>query len=386
MNLLIHDLKDKEWADLSSDYEGWTVVTDNGEMHPCIGCFSCWYKDPGRCAIKDGYENMGELIHNADEVVVISRYTYGGFSHSVKNVFDRSLGFILPQFELVEGESHHKKRYEEDKPFTFIFYGHDLSDEQKANAYRYVKAVCTNIRGYVKAIEFREDKETGAKNKAPWVETPSAGTRDKVVLLNGSMRSERGNSAKFSAKLAEVIDAETETIALKDHLSDINGLVRQLEEYEKIVFCVPLYVDGLPAQVIKFLEVFRDEYEGSSKKIYLLANMGLYESSQLVNLFSAVREWCDEMGFEYSGGLGISAGELLGTLLDSAPFRKGPNRKVAEGMDLLAAAINEDRRVKDIFAEPHGFPRWLYIVIANINWNRLARRRGLKPKELYRRL
>ena len=54
------------------------------------------------------------------EVVVISKYTYGGFSGSVKGVFDRCLGYVLPQFEITKGETHHKKRFDEDKPFTFI--------------------------------------------------------------------------------------------------------------------------------------------------------------------------------------------------------------------------------------------------------------------------
>ena len=87
MNLVIHDLSEKEWNKIKADYEGWKVVSDNGNIGPCIGCFCCWRKTPGECVIKDGYENMGALIHHADEVVVISRYTYGGFSSFVKNAF-----------------------------------------------------------------------------------------------------------------------------------------------------------------------------------------------------------------------------------------------------------------------------------------------------------
>ena len=84
-NLLIHDLDPAEWEKISRDYSGWNVVTDNGSIHPCTGCFSCWNRTPGRCVIQDGYENMGSLIHQAGEVVVISKYTYGGFSGGVSN-------------------------------------------------------------------------------------------------------------------------------------------------------------------------------------------------------------------------------------------------------------------------------------------------------------
>ena len=73
MNLLIHDLNDEKWHTVSDAYEGWYIVAANGVKYPCIGCFSCWNRDPGVCAIKDGYENMGYLIHHAEEVTVISR-------------------------------------------------------------------------------------------------------------------------------------------------------------------------------------------------------------------------------------------------------------------------------------------------------------------------
>ena len=382
MGLLIHDLSPEEWAKVSRDYDGWDIVTDNGSIRPCVGCFSCWNRDPGRCAIKDGYDNMGARIHHADEVVVISRYTFGGFSGFVKNVFDRCLGYVLPQFEVTGGESHHQKRYDEDKPFTFIFSGHGLSDDEKNSAKRYVTAVCTNIRGHVKDIIFRESEAEEAVRTDTSVR-PAGG---RTVLLNGSMRNRNGNSAKLAKQLAARLEKEVESIDLKDWMKDMSGLVRKLEDAPAIVFCIPLYVDGLPSQVIRLMEKFGQEYRGGVKKIYVLANMGLYESSQLVNLFYAVTQWSRKMGFEYCGGLGVSAGELIGGLMEMIPFGKGPIRKTSEGMDLLARAINSGSRTYDIYAEPKGFPKWLFIQIANNNWDRLAKKNGIDPQELYRQL
>ena len=102
MGLVIHDLTPEAWETVRRDYPGWTVVSDTGTIRPCTGCFGCWNRTPGECVIRDGYENMGELIHRADRVTVISRYTFGGFSGFVKNVFDRCLGYVLPQFEVVK--------------------------------------------------------------------------------------------------------------------------------------------------------------------------------------------------------------------------------------------------------------------------------------------
>ena len=380
MGLLIHDLSPEEWTKVSREYDGWDIVSDNSSIRPCVGCFSCWNRDPGRCAIKDGYDNMGSLIHHADEVVVISRYTYGGFSGFVKNVFDRCLGYVLPQFEVAGGETHHQKRYDEDKPFTFIFYGHDLNEDEKNSARRYVTAVCANIRGHVKDVIFRECEDLHAPERT------DGRASGRTILLNGSMRNKDGNSAKLAKQLAARLEKEAEFVDLKDWLKDLPGLVKKLENASAIVFCIPLYVDGLPSQVIRLMEKFEKEYRGDKKKIYVLANMGLYESSQLVNLFSAVTQWSRKMGFDYCGGLGVSAGELLGGLMEMIPFGRGPIRKTSEGMDLLARAINSESKTYDIYAEPKGFPKWLFIQIANVNWNRTAKKNGIDPKEMYRQL
>ena len=382
MGLLIHDLKTEDWDKISTDYAGWTVVSETGPIHPCVGCFCCWHKTPGQCVIKDGYDNMGQLVHSADEVVVISRYTWGGCSGFIKNVLDRSLGYVLPHFELVGGESHHKKRYDEDKPFTFIFYGHGLTEEEKDSARRYVKAVCTNFRSHVKDVIFREN---GGPER-PAAERSIKCIPGRTIFLNGSMRCANGNSAKFARSLAPMLKSGPEIVNLKDWLGDMSGLIRLLEEAETIVLCVPLYVDGLPAQVIRLMEKFSEEYRGISARIYVLANMGLYESRQLVNLFEAVRQWCLKTGLEYCGGLGISAGEMLGTLIDQVPVDKGPNRNVGEGMAKLAEAINSGAKTEVILAEPHRFPRRLYMTIANVNWSSLAKKNGISPKDLYRRL
>ena len=379
MNLLIHDLNEKEFKKIAGDYEGYEVVSDNGSIKPCVGCFNCWNKDPGRCVVKDGYENMGYLIHHADEVVVISKYTYGGFSGSIKNIFDRCLGYVLPHFELVNNETHHQKRYNEIKPFTFIFYGHQINEKEKECARRYVTAVCTNFRAQVKEVIFKEDNKK--------VKIPDRGeykAEGKIVLLNASTRV-KGNTAKLAVELQKRLNRETEIINLVNYLKDNDKLLKELEDVLTIVLCEPLYVDGLPSQLIRFMEKFEEDYKGKNKRIYALANMGLYESEQLINLFEGIKQWCTKMGFEYGGGLGVGAGELVGGFMEAVPFGKWPLSKIARGMDKLAEAINYNYITEDIYREPT-FPRSLYMAIANSGWKKMAKANGLKPKDLYRQL
>ena len=183
-----------------------------------------------------------------------------------------------------------------------------------------------------------------------------------------------------------MLKRDSEIQYLKDYLGDLSELVSVIADATDIVLCMPLYVDGLPSQVVRFMETAQREYRGSAKRIYVLANMGLYESQQLVNLFGAVRQWCGKMTFDYCGGLGVSAGEVIGVLMQHLPFNIGFTRNVSRGMKRLAGAIDNGTVTDDIYAEPFCFPRSLYIGIANKGWERMARANGIRPEDLYRQL
>ena len=380
MNLLIHDLCQDEWEKISPEYEGWKVIAPDETIRPCYGCFGCWNRTPGQCVIKDGFNDMGSLIHHAEEVTIISRYTYGGFSSGIKNMIDRCLGYVLPQFEVTEGETHHQKRYDEVKEFTFIFYGNDLHENRRSLARRYVTAMCANFRSHVKDVRFIET-EAIQKEKGPYISD-----KDKTVLLNCSMRGIKANSYLFMQELHKRLSKETECVDLQPYINKLPELYDKLSDVSTIVLCMPLYVDGIPSQVIRLMELFERKYNGDPKNIYILANMGLYESRQLINLVEQVKLWCRDLHFDCKGALCLSAGELIGVLMQHIPFKGWPSFKMAEGMDRLAEAIDKNESIPDIYAEPKAFPRSLYIKIANDNWNRTAKLNGIRPDDLYRKL
>lgn len=155
--LFIHDLETSVFETLMPpDGEERQVIDDNGSILPCNGCFGCWIKTPGKCVLKDGYENMGADLAQADEVVIISRCCYGGYSPFVKNVLDRSISYMLPFFEIVDDEAHHQKRYEHEFKFSVYFYGENLSDEEKRVAEAMVKSNCVNLQVKDSSVSFLE--------------------------------------------------------------------------------------------------------------------------------------------------------------------------------------------------------------------------------------
>ena len=112
MRLLLHDLDRNDFTELFPDQIRETMmISDDGTIHHCTGCFGCWIKTPGACVIRDDYVDMGEYLSKCNEVVIISKCCYGGFSPFVKNVLDRSIPHIHPYFVIRNGEMHHRRRY-----------------------------------------------------------------------------------------------------------------------------------------------------------------------------------------------------------------------------------------------------------------------------------
>jgi multimeric flavodoxin WrbA len=140
MNLLIHDLRNFEQDVLIPNARDDTVIiADNGGIHPCMCCFGCWVKTPGQCVIKDGYDNLGLLHGRASRLIIISRCFYGSYSPFVHNVLDRSVPYLLPYFVTKNGETHHKRRYDNAITLTVHFYG-AIPEKEKETARKLVAA------------------------------------------------------------------------------------------------------------------------------------------------------------------------------------------------------------------------------------------------------
>lgn len=109
--------------------------------------------------IPDEYQRMGELAAKAGELTIISKCSFGSYSSFVKNVLDRSISYVLPFFEIREGEMHHRKRYDNQFLMRVIFYGSDITEEEKETAKELVKANAANLHGKVKEVLFVESAE-----------------------------------------------------------------------------------------------------------------------------------------------------------------------------------------------------------------------------------
>ena len=124
----------------------------------CIGCFGCWLKTPGTCVIKDGFQDLGQRLSQVREFILISRATFGSYSSAVKNVLDRSISYVLPFFEIRNGEMHHGERYHSALTISALFYG-DMTENEKRTAQNLVKANAVNLNAALGKVHFVEDMD-----------------------------------------------------------------------------------------------------------------------------------------------------------------------------------------------------------------------------------
>ncbi|RLD57641.1 MAG: hypothetical protein DRJ01_13630 [Bacteroidetes bacterium] len=102
-------------------------------LHYCIGCWSCWWKTPGRCIINDDAEKIFKSVINSDFVIFASPLMAGFISSCLKKITDRLIVLLHPYIEIRNGESHHKKRYDKYPDFGLLLEKEKDTDNEDLN-------------------------------------------------------------------------------------------------------------------------------------------------------------------------------------------------------------------------------------------------------------
>ena len=118
-------IKELSYFEIKSIYELDLTKTD---IIDCSGCWSCWWKTPGRCINKDLDEFYTKYLE-ADKVVIFSKAVKGFVSGNLKSLFDRIIPLFLPYVEVSTGESRHVPRYEKYPDIEFYYEGTFATEE-----------------------------------------------------------------------------------------------------------------------------------------------------------------------------------------------------------------------------------------------------------------
>jgi hypothetical protein len=212
-----------------------------------------------------------------------------------------------------------------------------------------------------------------------------------ALLLIGSPKGERSTSASIGNFLISKLE-ESEMQFEKGFIhrlvnreEKIQNLFEMINKADLIILSFPLYVDSLPAPVIKAMELIKEERvkleKKESKDFIAICNSGFPEASQSTIALQICRIFSKTCNFIWKGGIAIGGGGAInGRLLEEIG---GMVRFIIKGLDITAQAIVEGKEIPqeaiELFSKPF-IPRTFYIYGGNLGWRIQARRYGARKK------
>ena len=154
MRVILHDLGEAYNEGFRGRFD--SDICADGKYAPCQGCFGCWTKHPAECFMKDRLRQVCRVVGQADELVIVTKNLYGGYSAAVKNVLDRAIGTSTPLSTYRARQMHHTLRYGKRDLMKVIVYG-EITETEKDSFRELAERNAIN-EGYERSeIVFLED-------------------------------------------------------------------------------------------------------------------------------------------------------------------------------------------------------------------------------------
>lgn len=215
----------------------------------------------------------------------------------------------------------------------------------------------------------------------------------KALLIIGSPR-KPSNSASLGRHVSEQLAANgwaiEEAHARKAVATQegIESLSQSVEDADLVLVAFPLYVDSIPAPLIRAFEELsarrRDRGAGPSadrtpQRLAAIVNSGFPEAAQNRTALAICELFARQAGFEWAGGLALGGGEMLGR----KPLKEagGIAQPIGKALDIAAAALADGKPIPDEAAEKlakPAIPSWLYTTMGNWGWRKQAKAHGAR--------
>ncbi len=214
----------------------------------------------------------------------------------------------------------------------------------------------------------------------------------KIALINASPKAKDSASGYLLEELKPLLkDSIISEYSLRTfQLKELEALLQQ----DAVVFAFPIYVDGIPAHLLRCLSQWEELARGGKPglRVYAIVNCGFYEGHQNKNALQILKNWCIKAGLTWGQGVGIGCGGMIASIR-GIPHGQGPKRNISVALEALAGNIlaggssNEAGTLStasalpELYAQP-GFPRVMYKLAGEWGWRKTAKANGLKKKDL----
>ncbi|MDE6020382.1 MAG: hypothetical protein K2H01_05205 [Ruminococcus sp.] len=137
----------------------------------------------------------------------------------------------------------------------------------------------------------------------------------KTVMINASPKKKMSVSSYFLFLQRLFVGGKVIKEKLRNK-GDHKRLLETVSEADSIVFCLPLYVDGVPSHVLMFLKELEQYCRENSLdlNVYVISNGGFIEGNQNRVLMQVFENFCNRSGINWCGGIGIGGGVMLNVM------------------------------------------------------------------------
>mgnify|MGYP001008237368 FL=1 len=206
----------------------------------------------------------------------------------------------------------------------------------------------------------------------------------KIIIINGSPKTLKSNSEILGNYLFPLLKENN----IKKYYSiyfQLNGKTKnEIYNSDVLIFLFPLYVDGIPSNLLKLLVEFeKEKVIKSGSKIYCVVNNGFYEGKQNFLALLHMKNWCKKVNAKWGQGIGIGSGELL-PYLKKFKLGQGPLKNLEKILNKFSRNILTLNSDKNIYINPN-WPKILYFIQGSFSWILKARKNNLKIRELFKK-
>lgn len=393
----------------------------------CLGCFGCWVKTPGMCVEADAGREIAKAVIRSDVAVFFTPVTFGGYSPELKKMVDRFVQLASPFFQMDHGEVHHPPRYAH-RPRLVVVGVQRHANPQEAHIFKTLagrNAINLHPPSYAAEVVLATDNTDAlracfeslltrsdalpfgdaATSLMPELEIPgtAAGpvsTRRALLIVGSPKTNEPSTSGALGGYLLDRLKDlgwETESLTLRASLNRPEGesqLVASVERAGLVVLVFPLYVDALPFLLTKALVVMQAHRRAggarSGPRLVGIVNSGFPETRQNAVALAICREFAQQTGFTWAGGLALGGGGAIGGQpLTDAKRSGSPVKHVIAALNQTAAALAEGlpvpaEAVGTISRSPMPFALWrrLYMWMGGRGFEKIAAKNGVGKDRL----
>jgi len=210
-----------------------------------------------------------------------------------------------------------------------------------------------------------------------------------AVLLIGSPREGRTTSWSLGDHLLKALSSKgvrtcssviSQALAQKDVY---DAMMKDVTCADLIVLSFPIYADAPPADVVRWMELVRDDSSVSleGKCFLAIGNCDDPDPSRIDTAMMVLRNFAESEGMSWAGGARVPMGPAIGGAPLKDAGRRGGN--AAEGLEMAAEALVEGKNVPEEALEMiarHPMSELFYVMHVNKEWKRRAVEKGGRAK------